>query len=59
MFFDKNEDIDISLTGDLPHRHQAYKYQFVTFRLADSLPKSKTSELHDNICAFKEKYPKP
>ncbi len=59
MFFDKNEDVDIYLGGNLPHMHQDGKIQYVTFRLADSLPLSKTQELNAMIARFKEKHPEP
>jgi REP element-mobilizing transposase RayT/type I restriction-modification system DNA methylase subunit len=43
----------ISITGSaLPHWHQDNKVQFVTFRLADSLPQVKLTELSD----FKEEW---
>lgn len=43
----------ISITGStLPHWHQDNKVQFVTFRLADSLPQVKLVELSD----FKEEW---
>ena len=43
----------ISITGStLPHWHQDNKVQFVTFRLADSLPQVKLAELSD----FKEEW---
>ena len=43
----------INITGStLPHWHQDNKVQFVTFRLADSLPQVKLAELSD----FKEEW---
>ncbi len=40
--------VDTNLTnGDLPHWHQSGRLQFVTFRLADSLPHDKYKELQE------------
>jgi type I restriction enzyme R subunit len=44
LFMEKDKFISIK-GSKLPHWHQANKVQFVTFRLADSLPKTKLSEL--------------
>lgn len=59
MFFDPNEEVQISTTGNLPHWHQHEKMQYVTFRLADSLPKSVCQELHERISEFKKRHPEP
>lgn len=59
MFFDPHEEVDISVSGKLPHWHQKGKLQYVTFRLADSLPKSKCQELQERITQFREKHPEP
>lgn len=45
-FFDKNEDFK-SWYSNLPHREQPMKYQFVTFRLRDSVPKSALDKLKE------------
>jgi len=58
-FLDRTEEIIIS-TGDiLPHWHQSGKIQFVTFRLADSLPQVKIIELKSLISNFERQHPKP
>ena len=44
LFMEKDKFISIK-GSKLPHWHQANKVQFVTFRLADSLPQTKLSEL--------------
>ena len=44
LFLDKKAYVGIH-RDSLPHWHQNGKVQFVTFRLADSLPQSKLSEL--------------
>lgn len=46
-FFDKYEEIKIFHSGFLPHWDQNGKIQFVTFRLIDSLPQSKITELSE------------
>ena len=51
QFVDQHQHI--SITGaKLPHGHQNNKIQFITFRLADSLPQEKLAEL----TAFKEQW---
>ncbi|MCR5550159.1 MAG: transposase [Bacteroidales bacterium] len=44
LFMEKDKFISIK-GSKLPHWHQTDKVQFVTFRLADSLPQAKLSEL--------------
>lgn len=46
-FLDYNSEIHVYETGTLPHWHQDGKIQFVTFRLADSLPQEKIKELQN------------
>lgn len=58
-FFDKDEPVETFLGGLLPHWHQDEKIQYVTFRLADSLPQSKITELRLAISSFNEAHPKP
>ena len=43
----------------LPHWEQEGKMQFVTFRLADSLPHSVRNELQEEKRRFCAKYPQP
>ena len=59
MYLDKNKDIEIRLKGNLPHMHQDETMQFVTFRLADSLPKSVCQDLYDRVQLFKDAHPLP
>lgn len=58
-FFNKDEPVETFLGGLLPHWHQDEKIQYVTFRLADSLPQSKITELRLAISSFNEAHPKP
>lgn len=51
LFMEKDKFISVKGTK-LPHWHQTNKVQFVTFRLADSLPQAKLSEL----LTFKEQW---
>ena len=44
-YLDKKQWVDIRYTNKLPHWRQDGKTQFVTFRLADSLPQAKLLEL--------------
>ena len=59
MYFDRNRDIDISFKSHLPHMHQDETMQFVTFRLADSLPKSVCQDFYDRVKLFKAANPEP
>ena len=59
MYLDKNETIEQFLGGNLPHMHQDGTTQYVTFRLADSLPAIKIEELNDLIEQFKKANPEP
>ncbi len=43
----------------LPHLHQDGKLQFMTFRLADSLPQTKLNELREYKINFEKHNPKP
>lgn len=45
IFYDRNDEIQVSDSGFLPHWNQYGKIQFVTFRLIDSLPQPKIKEL--------------
>ena len=58
QFVKKNEFIRIT-GGTLPHWHQTGKVQFVTFRLADSLPKAKLEEWKTLKTQWLEAHPKP
>ncbi|MDE6137755.1 MAG: transposase [Muribaculaceae bacterium] len=58
-FIDYNDGIEVSAGGVLPHWHQNRRIQFVTFRLSDSLPKSKINELLEVKQRFEMAHPKP
>lgn len=58
-FFNPRSYARISEGGNLPHWHQQGKIQFVTFRLADSLPQSRIGFLKDEIERFTAANPKP
>lgn len=58
-YFDSKEETCVSDGGNLPHWHQEGKIQFVTFRLGDSLPMQKASELNEAIENFKRSNPLP
>lgn len=58
-FLDWSEDIKRRYGIHLPHWHQSGKVQFVTFRLADSLPQSKIRDLLKIKADFEARYPKP
>lgn len=57
-FFDRSEPIAEG-TGNLPHLTQEGVAYFVTFRLADSLPQSKLTQLKTERDAWLAKHPKP
>ncbi|MDE5794040.1 MAG: transposase [Muribaculaceae bacterium] len=59
MYLDKYKDIEQCYGGNLPHMHQDGTTQYVTFRLADSLPATKIQELNDLISQFKKANPEP
>ena len=58
-FLDKNADVMATYRGHLPHWNQFGKLQFVTFRLADSLPQDKLAELRADKEAFERQHPRP
>lgn len=58
-FFDTTDDIEMQTGGNLPHWHQNGKIQYVTFRLADSLPQKKSRELKELSENFERHNPKP
>ena len=58
-FFDKTADVNESYYHYLPHWHQDGKLQFVTFRLADSLPKDKLDKLVVQKESFLSSHPRP
>lgn len=58
-YLEKDKPIEISSKDKLPHWHQDGKIQFITFRLADSLPQSKVNELKEKIQIFENHHPRP
>ena len=58
LFLDKSQDVN-EHRAHLPHWHQDGKLQFITFRLADSLPKEKIDELEQGKANFLKLHPKP
>lgn len=58
-YLEKDKEIIITQGDKLPHWHQSGKIQFVTFRLADSLPQTKVAELSSIIESFKSHHPLP
>ncbi|MDE5687827.1 MAG: transposase [Paramuribaculum sp.] len=58
-FLDTTDDIEMRSGGNLPHWHQNGKIQYVTFRLADSLPQTKIRELNELTSNFEHCHPKP
>lgn len=58
-FLERNKEINQTVAGNLPHWHQDGKLQFVTFRLADSLPKERREELEAQRKAFLASHPEP
>ena len=58
-FIDWSKDIKKRYGMRLPHWHQPGKVQFVSFRLADSLPQSKIGNLLKIKKDFEIRYPKP
>ena len=58
-YFDKHDCEHLRWATRLPHWHQDDKYVFVTFRLADSLPKAKLRVLQEEKETWLKKHPKP
>ena len=58
-FLEKRKPVAVTLCDNLPHWHQQGKIQFVTFRLADSLPQILISEIKSNVETFNRAHPKP
>ena len=59
MFLDRNKEIEVYSKGNLPHMHQAETMQYITFRLADSLPRTVCGEIYDRMEHFKKNHPLP
>lgn len=58
-FLNFDQPIDKHTGGNLPHWHQDGKIQFVTFRLADSLPTAVIEELKYRKETFLRNHPRP
>lgn len=58
-YYDPNEELELSTSGNLPHWNQSGKIQFITFRLGDSLPKSRITELNNLRATFLANNPQP
>lgn len=58
-FLDRHEEISITRKGTLPHWHQDGKIQYITFRLADSIPQQKLTILRELAADFKSRNPEP
>lgn len=58
-FFERHKDFDIDYSDILPHWHQWGKMQYITFRLADSLPQSKIAVLKQIRADFEANNPRP
>lgn len=58
-FLDRHKEIFITRKGTLPHWHQDSKIQYITFRLADSLPLQKLEILRELANDFKARNPEP
>lgn len=58
MFLDPQKKVE-KHGLDLPHWQQGESYQFVTFRLGDSLPKPKLDALREEIHKWRLANPKP
>ena len=58
-FLDREKEIVIADSGILPHWNQHGKIQFVTFRLADSLPREKAVKLNEIKDRFVANHPRP
>ncbi|MCK9155413.1 MAG: transposase [Paludibacteraceae bacterium] len=58
-FLDEFESVNELYYHDLPHWHQDKKLQFVTFRLADSLPQSKLEDFIQQKKDFLRFHPQP
>lgn len=58
-FLNFDQPIDKHTGGHLPHWHQDGKIQFVTFRLADSLPLCQLETLKFEADRFRRNHPEP
>ncbi|MCR4964989.1 MAG: transposase [Bacteroidales bacterium] len=58
-YFDINDVGNLHRSTNLPHWHQDYKYVFITFRLADSIPQCKLASLKEEKEVWMKKHPQP
>lgn len=59
MCFDRHRSAVIYCSGSLPHWEQNGVLQFITFRLADSMPKSRIDEIAEAREEWLTQHPKP
>lgn len=59
MCFNKHRPAEISFHRDIPHWQQDGVLQYITFRLADSLPQSKIAEFADSLADWYQSHPQP
>ncbi len=59
IYFDREERLETSEGVNLPHWHQSNKVYYITFRLNDSLPMARASELACVKRSFELNNPKP
>lgn len=59
LCYKKNMPVSINFDGVLPHWEQEGTLQYVTFRLKDSIPKSKADELIEMKRMWIAEHPKP
>lgn len=58
-YLDRRAEIKITTTTGLPHWDQKHKYQFITFRLNDSLPPHIVEQLLAEKTAWLRQHPQP
>ena len=58
-YLDREDHVDISSNRRMPHWNQQEKMQFITFRLADSLPRHRIDEIKRLREEFERRYPRP
>lgn len=58
-FYDKNKEVLVREGKNLPHMHQEECIQYVTMRLADSLPASTLYKMKEFATSFKNLNPQP
>lgn len=59
LCFKTKEEATIRYSGDLPHWEQGDVLQFITFRLADSLPQIRLEDFKEQKETWMKEHPKP